>query len=264
MDDGKLFTWGKTLSIDPECSSPGLSIRVESLSLRVRREFGVHAGPLRDRQEFLEITGRRDRYPCASAGRAENPLVMGNLILITGGCRSGKSRYAVERVKQTSEKALYVATCQPSDAEMHQRVEKHRGERPVDWDTLENRWDLDQVLLEKEGQYSCILLDCVTMWVSYLLTRGESDTEILEKADRFIAAIETVGATRRVAPTIIAVTNEVGWGVVPESESGRRFRDLAGMVNQKLAQAADEVILMVAGIPVSVGADLRVCPNETA
>ncbi len=182
---------------------------------------------------------------------------MGNLILITGGCRSGKSRYAVERAKQASEKSLYVATCQPSDAEMHQRVEKHQRERPSGWDTLENRWDLDQALLEKQNQYDCFLVDCVTMWVSYLLTHGESDAEILEKTERFITAIETissVGAGPRACPVVIAVTNEVGWGIVPESESGRRFRDLAGMVNQKLAQAADEVILMVAGIPIHVGA----------
>ncbi len=192
---------------------------------------------------------------------------MSQFILITGACRSGKSRYAVERAKDSSEQVLYIATCQAQDAEMRQRVAKHRKERPLEWETLENRWDLDQVLKEKQRRYGCFLVDCVTMWVSYFLMRGESDAEILEKADRFTAAIETIssvgadpracpdqGQPQGVAPTVIAVTNEVGWGVVPESESGRRFRDLAGMVNQKLAQAADEVILMVAGIPMSVGA----------
>ena len=183
---------------------------------------------------------------------------MGQFILITGACRSGKSRYALERAKQEGENVLYIATCQPSDQEMQERIKRHQKERPAHWHTLENRWDLATVLEEKKGQYDCFLIDCLTLWASYLLVQGESEDFICQRAEEAVSVICSISAT------VIAVTNEVGWGVVPESESGRRFRDLAGKVNQVLAKAADEVILMVAGIPIHVGADLRICQKETS
>ena len=173
-----------------------------------------------------------------------------HLFLITGATRSGKSRLAVELARRFGPRILYLATCHPTDREMVQRVDRHRRSRPASWQTVEAPDDPASVLRRHDGRIDGAILDCLTMHVSRLASRTTSDETILT---RIRALCETM---RRVSFPVIVVTNEVGWGVVPATRAGRRFRDLAGLANQLVAQAADEVDLVVAGLP------LRLKPHD--
>src|SRR5262245_26756055 len=164
---------------------------------------------------------------------------MAHLLVVTGGTRSGKSRYAVERAQAWGSRVLYVATCQPTDDEMRERVRRHQAERPTTWTTVESGLDLVQALLEQARGADGILLDCLTLYVSSLLMAGYGELDILQQVDELCVALHNVGR-----PTAI-VTNEVGWGVVPETSLGRLFRDTAGRANQVAARHAQEVVLMV-------------------
>lgn len=167
----------------------------------------------------------------------------GRLILVTGGTRSGKSRFAVNLAKGFGRDIIYLATCQASDREMQQRIAHHRRERPAYWKTIEHPADPAKVIAQLNGKCDGLILDCLTMYVSQLLVAGHSDAEISQQVRRLCKAI------RSVPHPVILVTNEVGSGVVPEYPMGRRFRDLAGLANQIAAAFADEVYLLVAGIP---------------
>jgi len=165
------------------------------------------------------------------------------LILLTGATRSGKSRLAVELARQFGPRILYLATCRPADDEMARRVARHRQARPPSWQTLEVAENLPDAISRVDGTLDGVLLDCLTLYVARLVSRKASDEVILKQ-------IRTLCETLRRAPLpMVVVTNEVGWGVVPTSRSGRRFRDLAGLANQLVAQAADEVYLVIAGLP---------------
>jgi adenosylcobinamide kinase/adenosylcobinamide-phosphate guanylyltransferase len=165
------------------------------------------------------------------------------VILITGGCRSGKSRYALDYSNQHFSKKLYLATCEALDEEMAQRIAHHKKMRSPEWQTIEEPLEI----VEKTRQYGddvdVILLDCITLWLSNLLMRRKDDPEIIRETGRLIEAIKQCLAS------FIVVTNEVGMGIVPGDPLSRRFRDLSGMVNQKMTEAADRVVFMVSGIP---------------
>jgi len=167
----------------------------------------------------------------------------GWLILVTGGSRSGKSRFAVELAKGCGPRIVYLATCQAADQEMRQRIARHRRQRPARWRTIEHPADPAQVVARLNGTSDGLILDCLTMYVAQLVVAGASDAAIERQVRRLCAAI------RRAPYPVILVTNEVGSGVVPEFPMGRRFRDLAGLANQTAAALADEVYLLVAGIP---------------
>jgi adenosylcobinamide kinase/adenosylcobinamide-phosphate guanylyltransferase len=171
---------------------------------------------------------------------------MGRLLLVTGGTRSGKSRYAVERASAWGTCVLYVATCQSQDDEMRERVRRHQAERPDTWTTVEPGPD---VLAAIQAQGACadgVLLDCLTLYVSGLLMSGCGEMEVMHQVDKLCL-------TLRQAPRPAAiVTNEVGWGVVPETPLGRQFRDAAGRANQVAARHAQEVVLLVCGLPVVI------------
>jgi adenosylcobinamide kinase/adenosylcobinamide-phosphate guanylyltransferase len=158
------------------------------------------------------------------------------LILITGGVRSGKSRKALSLAEPYEEK-LFVATAAAGDDEMHERIVRHRAERGAGWQTVEEPLDLARTMEISPGAVAVV--DCVTLWVSNAMA---AELDIVPALDAFIAAV-----VRRQAPVIV-VTNEVGWGIVPAFESGRRFRDLAGLANQRLAAAADTVWLTISGL----------------
>jgi adenosylcobinamide kinase / adenosylcobinamide-phosphate guanylyltransferase len=171
---------------------------------------------------------------------------VGHLLLVTGGTRSGKSRYAVERASAWGARVLYVATCQPTDHEMRERIRRHQAERPPTWMTLEPGPEMLQAIREQGVLADGILLDCLTLHVSSLLMAGSSELHVMQQVDELCVVL---GEGHR--PAAI-VTNEVGWGVVPETILGRLFRDAAGRANQVAARYAQEVVLMVSGIPVVI------------
>jgi adenosylcobinamide kinase/adenosylcobinamide-phosphate guanylyltransferase len=165
------------------------------------------------------------------------------IILITGGARSGKSRYAEQRAIEMGARPLYVATAEAKDEEMAQRITAHRKRRGDQWRTIEEPLELAETLLAERGKTDCVLVDCLTLWVSNLLIQRD-DKYASEKVDDLIDKLPQLNFH------LVFVTNEVGWGIVPDNSLARKFRDLAGWTNQRMAQAANEVILMVAGMPV--------------
>lgn len=167
-------------------------------------------------------------------------------ILVIGGCRSGKSREALRLAAAVAGRRVFVATCVPLDEEMRTRVQRHRQERDDTWITVEEPVDLDGVLARRDAPDRVLLVDCLTLWTGNLLAAGRTDEEIEARAG---GLADRVGAARG---HVILVTNEVGGGIVPENALARRFRDLAGLVNQRIAAACDRVVWMVAGIPVTI------------
>jgi adenosylcobinamide kinase/adenosylcobinamide-phosphate guanylyltransferase len=167
------------------------------------------------------------------------------IILITGGARSGKSQYAEARGGEMGRRRLYLATAEAKDDEMAQRIAEHKKRRGPDWVTVEEPMELAEALLSYRGQADFALVDCLTLWVSNLLIRNDHES-----------AAARVEALIRILPQldfhVAFVSNEVGWGIVPDNPLARQFRDLVGWTHQRLAKVADEVILMVAGLPVVV------------
>jgi len=172
--------------------------------------------------------------------------------LILGGARSGKSRYAVALGRAGSVRTGFVATARTSDGDMRDRIARHRAERPREWLTVEEPLDLAGTCRRLVPQLDLIVVDCLTVWVANLLDRGRDDAAVLSEADDLAAVLG-----ERVV-SFVVVSNEVGEGVHPPTEIGLRFRDLLGLVNQRIAAAADLVTLMVAGIPVPIK---RVAPR---
>jgi len=167
------------------------------------------------------------------------------VVLITGGARSGKSRYAEERARAAGARRLYLATAEAKDEEMARRIAEHRERRGKEWITIEEPIDLSNQLLRYRGQVDCALVDCLTLWISNLLLRQEEKT-VVKKIDDLVDTLTLIDFT------LFFVTNEVGSAVVPDNALARKFRDLVGLTNQRVAEAADEVVLMVAGLPVFV------------
>ena len=171
---------------------------------------------------------------------------MGRIVYITGGSRSGKSDYAQKLAERHEGQLLYVATAEVRDAEMADRVAKHRLARGERWQSLEEPIALAEKVSTAET-CSALLIDCLTLWLSNLLERhGEDDAVIEEAAAALIAALRGLDATTYV------VSNEVGSGIVPENRLARRFRDLAGRLNQIFAEAADEAWVVVSGLPLKL------------
>ena len=166
---------------------------------------------------------------------------MGSIILVTGGSRSGKSAIAEGRTLSLGSPAVYIATAQAFDPEMQERIALHRARRGEEWHTHPEPLDLCEALALTDG--SPRLVDCLTLWLTNLIL-AERDWQA--EAARLVA---TLGAQ---ASPVVLVTNEVGAGIVPENRLARLFRDAAGLLNQQVAQVADEVILAVCGLPVKV------------
>ena len=178
---------------------------------------------------------------------------MGKIVFVLGGARSGKSAWAERRALELEAEGrtvVYIATCErrPDDAEMSDRIARHRSRRPSSWSTVEVPFAVAEEL-ERLTPGTVALLDCLSLWVSNLLLaapeRGYEATsdEILERVEEFL------DSARRSSADVIIVSNETGCGVVPASRLGRLYRDILGWANQAAAREADEVWLLVAGLP---------------
>ncbi|QAA34836.1 bifunctional adenosylcobinamide kinase/adenosylcobinamide-phosphate guanylyltransferase [Clostridium manihotivorum] len=178
------------------------------------------------------------------------------ITLVTGGARSGKSSFGESLLKDLR-KVLYIATSIPFDEEMKERVKKHKNQRPDYWDTLEAyknfKGEFSNIIYQ---EYDGIIVDCITIMISNILLESfnedkENDYGLLEdnimcQVDELIKVLKNTGCK------VVIVTNEVGSGIVPENKLSREFRDIAGRVNQRIAKAADEVYLVVSGLPVRI------------
>ena len=167
----------------------------------------------------------------------------GFIHFVLGGSRSGKSRRAESLAKASGQSVAYIATyvADPTDEEMRRRVQRHQQQRPADWLTIENRFDLGNLV--RENKNVLFLLDCLTLWLSFNLTKGRSSEQILKELGEALLLI------RELERPFIIVSNEVGSGIVPLGAESRAFRDLCGSANQLVAAEATTVELMVAGLP---------------
>jgi adenosylcobinamide kinase/adenosylcobinamide-phosphate guanylyltransferase len=174
--------------------------------------------------------------------------------LVLGGVRSGKSRYAQQLGEQV-ERVLFVATAPASgsDDEMQAKIERHRADRPAGWATAEEPLELARVLAEQGAGYDLAIVDCLTLFIANLLHAEEQNEGVLDRQTTALCAVLVA------APCdVVLVSNEVGSGVVPAYALGRRFRDALGELNQRVAAVADDVLLLVAGLP------LALTPAESA
>lgn len=172
--------------------------------------------------------------------------VLPALTLVLGGARSGKSSFAeqlcLDHCKVVNvNKAIYVATAEVGDQEMQSRIALHRQRRGLTWHTIEESLDLMGVITRQSNPHQPILIDCLTLWLSNLM---QKDRSISQESENLLKIFKN-----RTLPPIVMVSNEVGLGIVPDNHLARRFRDEAGRLNQKIAAAADRVILITAGLP---------------
>jgi adenosylcobinamide kinase/adenosylcobinamide-phosphate guanylyltransferase len=173
--------------------------------------------------------------------------MMKEIVFIIGGCRSGKSTYALQTAEKVpAERKIFIATCVPQDNEMKQRVARHQKERSQNWVTVEEPLHLPQAILENSPKADVMLVDCLTLWVSNLLMETDDEKQLEEMISQLIDTLE------KATGPIVLVSNEVGTGIVPENKLARQYRDIIGRVNQAVAKTAGKVIWMVAGIPVTV------------
>jgi adenosylcobinamide kinase / adenosylcobinamide-phosphate guanylyltransferase len=180
---------------------------------------------------------------------------MGKFILVTGGARSGKSKFAQDLAGKLSKTVLFVATAEALDDEMKARIEKHRKNRPETWRTLEAPVEIGMKVQEHAGKSHIIIIDCMTLLLNNIFNQGcredKIDAKLIEK--KLNAEIkDLLACIKKLDAIFIIVTNEVGMGIVPDNPQARLYRDLLGTMNQKLAAEAAEVYLLVAGLPVTV------------
>lgn len=167
------------------------------------------------------------------------------VILLGGGARSGKSGFGLRYVEERFRSGVFVATGEAGDDEMAERIRRHQAERGLFWRTVEEPLDLVEALRREASGAEAILVDCLTLWLSNILLAPEVDE------DAEIARLQSLLADWQ-GPTLVLITNEVGCGLVPMEALSRRFRDLAGMMNQRFAASADEVYWVVFGQPLRI------------
>lgn len=166
------------------------------------------------------------------------------IVFVIGGARSGKSAFALKMACSVPGEKAYIATAEALDGEMEERIKKHKDQRGDAWATFEEPLSLANVIGEISGRYSVIVVDCLTLWLSNIM-HGALDIEAQ------IKSLTSKLSSHR-SSLLCLVSNEVGMGIVPENEVARRFRDMAGHLNQRVAEIADEVYLVTAGIPLKI------------
>ena len=175
------------------------------------------------------------------------------LVLVLGGVRSGKSAFAQSLARRLGGRVTVVATARGADEEMRRRIEEHRRKRPAEWRTVEKPIGVGEAVGAEEGRAEVVLLDCLTMLVANAMAQPardwrESEERVRKEVEELLKACEASSGT------VIVVSNEVGMGVVPPYPVGRRYRDLLGWANQRLAGAADRVYWMAAGLAIEIKA----------
>ena len=176
----------------------------------------------------------------------------GKIIFIIGGARSGKSSFALNEASKIKGQKAYIATAEALDSEMKVRIERHKKDRGNNWDTYEEPLKIIDILSDIKTKYDVVVIDCLTLWLSNLVSRN---SDIIYEIEKFINALRITPAYRtgrHYALRIYIVSNEVGMGIVPDNEMAREFRDMTGVLNQKIAETADEVYLVTAGIPIKI------------
>ncbi len=172
---------------------------------------------------------------------------MGKITLITGGVRSGKSAYALSCAEVYSGKKAFIATAVPFDSEMEARVKNHQFERGDRFLTVEEPYEIYNSVSEVNDSIAVAVIDCLTVWLGNLFYKYDSNIEIINsEIDKFVYSI------KKSTIDFYIVTNEVGWGIVPDNELSRSFRDCNGFMNQKVAACADNVYLCTCGIPLKI------------
>jgi len=172
---------------------------------------------------------------------------MGKIIFIVGGARSGKSTFALKLAQKSGEgRIAFIATGEARDREMKKRILLHKRNRPDNFRTFEEAYNLSGALVKIAADFNTVVIDCLTLFVSNLMLKNRKEEEILEELNKMLILLK-----KKNIKTII-VSNEVGLGIVPHTKLGRVFRDIAGKVNQTVARRADKVFFMVSGLPLKV------------
>ena len=176
------------------------------------------------------------------------------IIFVTGGAKSGKSSFVLDKLSGVEGRKAFIATAEALDDEMKERIGRHKAERGDEWEPYEVPLNVSEALVDAAGRHSAVVLDCLTIWLSNVLI-GEADTG--ENVNKLVDTLKEIKespvcSSGTGCSVIYIVSNEVGMGIVPENGLAREFRDLAGNLNQRVAEISDEVYLVVAGIPVKI------------
>ena len=173
------------------------------------------------------------------------PTSKKQIVFITGGARSGKSSFALKEASKIRGRKALIATAEPLDEEMKERIERHKKERGRDWDTFEEPLRIADAIRETTSNYKVTVIDCLTLWLSNIM---HTDLDVNDEIDRLIESFRPTNNDSQV----YIVSNEVGMGIVPDNELARKFRDFAGILNREVAELADAVYLIAAGIPLKI------------
>lgn len=168
----------------------------------------------------------------------------GRIVFVTGGARSGKSGFALSEALKITGKKAFLATAEATDKEMEDRIKRHKRDRGSGWKIFEEPIHIARLVKEIDGQYPAIVVDCLTLWLANVMMSG-LDAE--KETDRLMAVLKAMKKSK-----VFLVSNEVGMGIVPENELARRFRDMAGRLNQRVTAIADEVYITLSGIPMKI------------
>ena len=177
---------------------------------------------------------------------------MGQIILVTGGNRSGKSAFAQKTAEMLSEPRAFLATCPPIDEEMKERIRKHQdARRQRRWHTIEQPLNIAAAIINAH-EFPTVLVDCLTLWINNLLYQAEQNGKSISESEIARECRQLVTACKAHPGTIIIVTNEIGMGLIPENALSRLYRDLVGRCNQIIAEASLRVVLLVSGQPIEI------------
>jgi len=195
--------------------------------------------------------------------RFSGDVVMGKLVLVTGGARSGKSTFAESYVDKHGQVIGYIATAVAFDDGMKDRIKKHQAQRPAEWITFEKHTNIHEIIPSVAGSCDTVLLDCITVMVNNIMFERQDidwdkvdyDTIDMIEANIQKQVEQLISELKKTELTFVMVTNELGMGIVPENRLARIYRDIAGRVNQQLSSQVDEVYFVVSGIPMKIKGD---------